>query len=146
MFGAKSGGLTGKKALAIIFLVVGIMLMFFIISQGTSVYKTSREDSDRQGLSSLQCVGFLYTVSGIAATAEELQFTFRNEMSSTEDVHNLTVSGYDSKSQTFPVSILAGSSMAVRVPVKVIDNFTVYPDSCSVFPAACNTDGECSYH
>ncbi len=141
----KTGGLTGKKAIALIFLVIGITLMFFIISQGTGVYRASRESSDRQGLSSLQCVGYLYTISEITGSDGEIQFTFRNQLSSTEDVHNLTVSSSGSK-WSGKVSIPIGSSLAVRVPVRAGGNFTVYPDSCEVFPARCSLEGECAYH
>lgn len=141
----KIGALTGKKAIGIIFLIVGIMLMFFIISQSTGIYKTSRESSDRQGRVSLQCVGYLYSISGVVISDGELQFSFRNELGSTEDVHNLTVADSSGREQGFSVSIPAGSSYSVRVPVAVADNFSVYPDSCNVFPARCSLEGECTY-
>ncbi|MBI2550039.1 hypothetical protein HYV83_02560 [Candidatus Woesearchaeota archaeon] len=78
LLSAKRGALTGKKAVALILLVVGVMLMFFIISQGVSIYKSSREGTDER-TGAARCVGYLYTISGITATDEELQFTFRNE-------------------------------------------------------------------
>ena len=145
LLSAKRGALTGKKAVALILLVVGIMLMFFIISQGVSIYKSSREGTDERS-GAARCVGYLYTISGITATDEELQFTFRNEVSSIEDIHNLTIADSVLKKQSFAVSIPVGSSMAVRVPVKVDGNFSVYPDDCSIFPAKCSLDGECAYH
>ena len=145
LLSAKRGALTGKKAVALILLVVGVMLMFFIISQGVSIYKNSRDGTDlRIGVT--RCVGYIYTISGITATDEELQFTFRNEVSSIEDVSNLTIVGSGPERQSFAVSIPVGSSMAVRVPVKVDGNFSVYPDDCSIFPARCSLDGECAYH
>ena len=142
---SKKGELSGKKAIALIFLVIGIMLMFFIISQGTSVYKTSRGSTDKQGIRGLQCVGFLYAISGITGTQDELQFTFRNEMGSTEDVHNLTVGDSAGNRQVFPVNISIGYSFSLRVPVRVEENFSVFPDACHVFPASCNLQGECTY-
>ncbi|MBI3037274.1 hypothetical protein HYY73_06030 [Candidatus Woesearchaeota archaeon] len=145
LLSAKRGALTGKKAVALILLVVGVMLMFFIISQGVGIYKSSREGTDARN-DAARCVGFLYTISGITATDEELQFTFRNEISSTEDIHNLTIADSVSKKQSFAVSIPVGASMAVRVPVKVDGDFTVYPDDCYVFPAKCDVEGECAYH
>ena len=149
MLHCKKGALTGKKAVAIILLIVGVMLMFFIISQGVGIYKSSREASDRQGLSSVQCFGFLYTVKGITATDEELQFEFRNELSSTEEVHNLTIMGAGTDEgqsrKTVDMSIPIGSSLAVRVPVRVEDNFTVYPDNCLLYPMRCTLEGECAY-
>lgn len=145
LLSAKKGALTGKKAVALILLVIGIMLMFFIISQGVSIYKSSREGTDLR-IDAARCVGYIYTISGITATDEELQFTFRNEISSTEDVSNLTIADSSLRKQSFAVNIPAGSSMAVRVPVKVDYNFTVYPDSCNIFPARCNVEGECAYH
>ena len=145
LLSAKRGALTGKKAVALIFLAVGIMLMFFIISQGANIYKSSRESTDLR-VEAVRCVGYIYKISGITASDEELQFTFRNEVSSTEDVRNLTIADSGLRKQSFAVNIPAGSSMAVRVPVKVDGNFTVYPDSCSIFPAKCNLEGECAYH
>ncbi len=145
MITGKVGGLSGKKAIALIFLVVGIMLMFFIISQGTSLYKSSRESTDRTGVPGVQCVGYFYTISEITATQDELQFTFRNERASTEDVRNITVAGLEGKKQSFDVNILPGQSLSLRVPATIVDNFSVYPASCSVFPARCNLAGECTY-
>ncbi|MBI2580274.1 hypothetical protein HYV85_00520 [Candidatus Woesearchaeota archaeon] len=149
MMHCKKGVLTGKKAVAIILLIVGVMLMFFIISQGIGIYKDSREASDRQGLSSVQCFGFLYTVKGITATDEELQFEFRNELSSTEEVHNLTImgagTGAGQSRSSVDVSIPTGSSLAIRAPVRVEDNFTVYPDNCQLYPLRCSLEGKCSY-
>ena len=141
----KKGVLTGQKAIGIIFLIVGVMLMFFIISQGVGLYTASKSASDRQGMSSLQCFGFIYTVKGITATDEELQFEFRNEMSSTEDVHNLTIIGAGQSRSAVDVSIPIGSSLAVRVPVRVEDNFTVYADNCELYPLMCTLEGECAY-
>ena len=145
MFNGKSGALSGKKVIAIIFFIVGIMLLLFIISQAVNIVKVNRDSSDRGGFPSVHCVGYLYTVKGITATGDELQFDFRNEQSSTEEVHNLTVVGSDKKKQAFQISILPGSSMAVRVPVIVEDNFSVYPDNCEVFPARCSVEGGCTY-
>ena len=149
MLHCKKGVLTGKKAVAIILLIVGAMLIFFIISQGIGIYKSSRESSDRQGLSSVQCFGFLYSVRDITATEEELQFEFRNELSSTEEVHNLTIMGAGTDEgqsrKTVDMSIPIGSSLAVRVPVRVEDNFTVYPDNCLLYPMRCTLEGECAY-
>ena len=153
MMHCKKGVLTGKKAVAIILLIAGVMLMFFIVSQGITIYSTSREETDKTGLSSVQCFGFLYSIRGITATEEELQFEFRNELSSTEDVHNLTVAaaiagagtGSSQGKETVDVSIPMGSSMAIRVPVRVVDNFTVYPDNCQLYPMRCTLEGECSY-
>lgn len=149
MMHCKKGVLTGKKAVAIILLIVGAMLMFFIISQGIGIYKGSRESSDRQGLSSVQCFGFLYSVREIIATEEELQFEFRNEISSTEEVHNLTImgtgAGAGQSRSTVGIGIPIGSSLAVRVPVRVEDNFTVYPDNCQLYPMRCTLEGECAY-
>ncbi|MBI2141109.1 hypothetical protein HYU16_01660 [Candidatus Woesearchaeota archaeon] len=149
MMRCKKGLLSGKKAVAIILLIVGVMLMFFIISQGIGIYRSSREASDSQGLSSVQCFGFLYTVKGITATDEELQFEFRNELSSTEEVHNLTIMGagegaVQSRS-TVDVGIPIGSSLSVRVPVRVEDNFVVYPDNCQLYPLRCTLEGQCAY-
>lgn len=142
----KRGALSGPKVIGIIMMVVGIMLLLFIVSQGMKIFKDSRDSSDSRGGPSVHCVGFLYTISGITATGDELQFNFLNERSSSEDVHNLTVVSSNSlKKQTFQLSIPAGSSLAVRVPVAVQDNFTVYPDNCQVFPARCSIDGECTY-
>ena len=150
MMHCKKGVLTGKKAVAIILLIVGVMLMFFIISHGIGIYKGSREASDRQGLSSVKCFGFLYTVKGITATDDELQFEFRNLVSSTEEVHNLTIAGSGQgagqSKKTVDVSIPVASSMAVRVPVRVDDNFTVYPDNCQLYPMRWTLEGECAYH
>ncbi len=151
MMYCKKGVLTGKKAVAIILLIVGAMLMFFIISQGIGTYKGSREATDKIGLSSVQCFGFLYSVNGITATDEELQFEFRNEMSSTEEVHNLTIIGgagvgAGQSMRTVDIGIPIGSSLAVRVPVRVEDNFTVYPDNCQLYPMRCTLEGECAYH
>lgn len=145
MFKGKSGALSGKKVIGIIFLVVGLMLLMFIISQAVNIVKVNRDSSDRRGFPSVHCVGYLYSVKGITATDDELQFDFRNEQSSTEDVRNLTVVGSDLKRQTFQISIPVGSSMAVRVPVRVEDNFSVYPDNCEVFPARCSVEGSCTY-
>ena len=142
----KRGALSGQKVIGIIFLVVGVMLMLFIISQGVKIVKESRDSSNSKGQPSVHCVGYLYTVSGITSTAEELQFDFRNEGSSSEDVHNLTVIDGNRNKQAFQISIPVGSSLAVRVPAKVQDNFSVYPDNCQVFPARCNLDGRCAYH
>lgn len=146
--GAKGGALTGKKAIGIILLIVGVMLMFFIISQGTTLLKSSKQYSDERGLASVQCVGYLYSISGITASADELQFDFRNELSSTEDVHNLTVAGSGGSMWFGEVSIPSSQSMAVRVPVRVEagDNFSVYPDNCNIYPARCSLGGECAYH
>lgn len=142
----KGGVLTGKKAVSIILLIVGVMLMFFIISQGVSIYKSSREGSDDRS-SALSCVGYLYTISSVTATEDELQFEFKNEVSSSEDVHNLTIIGEGQQSsRTVEVSIPSGRSLAVRVPVSVRDNFTVFPDNCKIYAARCNLDGECAYH
>lgn len=148
LLSAKRGALTGKKAVALILFAVGVMLMFFIISQGASIYKSSREGTDARN-DAARCVAYLYKISGITATDEELQFMFSNDVSSTEDVHNLTIVAMaDSglREQSFAVNIPVGSEMAVRVPVKVDGNFTVYPDSCSIFPAKCSVEGECAYH
>ncbi len=142
----KKGALSGEKVVGIILLVVGIMLLLFIISQAVKITKESRDSSDSRGQPSVRCVGYLYTVSGITATSDELQFEFRNEQSSSEDVHNLTVIDGNRNKQTFQISIPAGSSLAVRVPARVQDNFTVYPDNCGVFPARCSLDGKCAYH
>ncbi|MBI2142812.1 hypothetical protein HYU20_00530 [Candidatus Woesearchaeota archaeon] len=145
MFNGRKGALSGKKVIGIIFLVVGLMLLMFIISQAVNIVKVNRDSSNRGGFSSVHCVGFLYTVKGITATGDELQFEFRNEQSSTEEVHNLTVIGADKKKQAFQISVPVGSSMAVRVPVMVEDNFSVYPDNCEVFPARCSVEGICAY-
>ncbi len=142
----KRGVLSGEKVVGIILLVVGIMLLLFIISQAVKITKDSRDSSNSKGQPSVHCVGYLYTVSGITATSEELQFDFSNERSSSEDVHNLTVIDGNRNKQTFQISIPVGSSLAVRVPVKVDVNFSVYPDNCGVFPARCSLDGKCAYH
>jgi len=141
----KMGAFTGKKAIALIFLVMGVLLMLFIISQGMSLFHTSREDSSKKVSSSL-CVGFIYSISGITATDQELQFNFMNEMSSTEVVHNITIIDEAQKSQTFQVSIPIGTSTGLRVPVKVADKFTVYPDGCGIFPATCSVKEGCKYY
>ncbi len=142
----KRGALSGPKVIGIIMMVVGIMLLLFIVSQGMKIFKDSRDSSNSKGVPSAHCVGFLYTISGITATSDELQFNFVNDESSSEDVHNLTVvSGSSLKKQAFQLSIPVGSSLAVRVPVSEQDNFTVYPDNCYVFPARCSVDGECTY-
>ncbi len=142
----KKGALSGQKVIGIILFVVGVMLLLFIISQGVKIVKDSRDSSNSKGVSSAHCVGYLYTVKGITANDEELQFDFINEPSSSEDVHNLTVIDGNRNRQAFQVSIPAGSSLSVRVPVRVDGNFSVYPDNCGVFPARCSvTSGECSY-
>lgn len=141
----KRGALSGKKVIGIILFVVGVMLLLFIISQAVRIVKDSRDASDSKGEPSVHCVGYLYTIGGITATGEELQFNFANEQSSSEDVHNLTVIDSNRNRQTFQISIPAGSSMAVRVPVRVQGNFSVYPDNCGVFPARCSLEGECAY-
>lgn len=145
MFNGRSGALSGRKVIGIIFLVIGLMLLMFIISQAVDIFKANRDSSDRRGFPSVHCVGYLYTVGGITATSDELQFDFRNEQSSTEEVHNLTVIGSNQKRQTFQIDIPVGSSKAVRVPVTVEGNFSVYPDNCEVFPARCSVEGPCAY-
>src|SRR3989338_6758320 len=141
----RRGGLTGKKAIGLIFLVIGVMLMFFIVSQGTTIYRESREGADQKGLSSVRCVSFIYTISDITPAGDELQFEFSNEISSTEDVHNLTVASPGS-TWTGSVSIPVGTSQSLRVPVRAASNFTVYPDNCALFPALCSIGGDCTHH
>ena len=143
---SKKGALSGKKAVGLILLIVGVLLMFFIISQGTSIYRDSRDSTDEQGLSSVKCVGYVYSIGKITSSSEELQFELRSEHSSTEDISNITVVDESGVSRTFEVAISPGSARSIRVPVTVQGNFSVYPDSCKIYPAICSVDGECTYH
>jgi hypothetical protein len=146
MINDKQGVLSGKKAIGIILLVVGIMLTFFIVSQGLNVYNNSRQVTDDRGTINLQCVGYLFTISEVFSDGgEEIQFKYENSASSTENVNNITVAAIGEISQTFDIPIYIGDSLAVRVPISVIDNFTVYPDNCNVIKANCNVQGECAY-
>lgn len=140
----KRGEITGKKVIGIIFLITGVMLMFFIISQSIGIYSRSRAESDN-GSFGAQCVGFIYTITGITATGEELQFEFRNGMSSTEDVHNLTITAEGQEGQAFQLRVPIGTSIGVRVPARVADKFSVYPDGCGMFPAKCTLKEGCTY-
>lgn len=143
---SKGGALSGKKAVGLILLIVGVLLMFFIISQGISIYKSSRESSDEQGLAGVKCVGYVYSIGKITSTSDELQFELRSEHSSTEDISNITVVDERGTSRTFDVAITPGVARSIRVPVAVQGNFSVYPDSCGIYPAICSIDGECTYH
>ena len=143
----RKGAFTGAKAIALVLLAGGIMLMAFIVVHGSGIYKREKAASDKQGLSSVACVGFLYTLKNIHAKADALEFDFKNEISSTEDVHNLTVTSENKSSKTVAIYILAGSSASVSVPLAVESNFTLYPDNCQIYPARCKiSSGECSYH
>ncbi len=144
MSNGKVGALTGKKAISLILLVVGIMLMFFIISQSINLFKVSKDGSDMDVKPSIKCVGYLYRVSNVIAGSEELQFEMENEKSSSEDIHNITVTGYDQHRQTFALDLPVGFTRGVNVPVKVVDNFTLYPDSCSIYAMTCSADGGCA--
>ena len=140
----RKGAFTGAKAIALVLLAAGIMLMAFIVVHSTGIYKRGRAAEERQGLASVRCVGFLYTVKNMHATAAALEFELKNEISSTEDVHNLTVTS-ESQSRHVAVFIPIGSSAAVRVPLAVRTNFTLYPDNCQIYPARCKISGECAY-
>ena len=142
----RKGAFTGAKAIALVLLIVGVMLMGFIVMQGAGIYKREKAAEQKQGLASVQCVGFLYTVKNIQATVGTLEFEFRNEISSTEDVHHLTIKGESQNSQTVAVYVPVGSSEAVSVPIAVQKNFTVYPDNCQIYAAKCTVGGGCAYY
>ena len=142
----RKGAFTGAKAIALVLLAAGLMLMAFIVMHGTGIYKSSRAAEEKQGLSSVQCVGFLYTISDIKAAPDSLEFELKNEISSTDDIHNLTILVGNQSKQTVTVNILVGSSATVSVPLSVRSNFTLYPDNCQIYPARCRISGDCAYH
>ncbi len=141
----RKGAFTGAKAISIMLLIGGVMLMAFIVIQGGSIYKQGKAAEQHQGLASVQCVGFLYSVKNIHATAGAIEFEFRNEISSTEDVHNITVESERQASQTVAVYVPAGFSEPVMVPIAVEKNFTLYPDNCRIYAAMCTVGGGCTY-
>ena len=141
----RKGAFTGAKAIALMLIVAGILLMAFIVIQGAGIYKRGKAAEQHQGLASIKCVGFLYSIKNIQATASTLEFEFRNEISSTEDVHNVTVEAESQASETVAVYVPVGFSESVSVPIAVQKNFTVYPDNCRIYPARCAVGGGCAY-
>ena len=142
----RKGAFTGAKAIGLLLLAVGMMLMAFIVMHGTGIYKRGRAAEEKQGLSSVQCVGFLYEVTNIRAAPGSLEFELKNEFSSTDDIHNLTITSESQSSQAVTVFIPIGSSTVVSVPLSVRSNFTLYPDNCQIYPARCSiSSGDCTY-
>ena len=121
--------------------------MAFIVVNGSGIYKHGKATSDKQGLSSVVCVGYVYNVKNIQASSGALEFVFRNEISSTEDVHNITITGESQDIHVIPIYIPPGSSETVSIPAALQGNFTVYPDNCGIYAAKCRAGGgECAYH
>ena len=142
----RKGAFTGAKAIGLVILAAGLMLMAFIVVHSTGIYKSGRAAEEKQGLSSVQCVGFLYAVTNIRTTPVSLEFELKNEISSTDDIHNLTITGESQSSQAVTVFIPVGSSATVSVPLPVRSNFTLYPDNCQIYPARCRvSSGDCTY-
>lgn len=141
----RRGAFTAAKAIALMLLVAGMLLMSFIVFHGVNIYQQSKSTSDSQGLSSVECVGFLFTISDISSTANSVAFVFKNEISSSDDVHNVTVAAGQER-QTVVVFTPPGTSAQVNVQLPVHGNFTVFPDNCGIYPARCKIGGDCAYH
>ena len=139
----KRGGAAGAKVISLVLLAVGLMLVVVIAIHTSGIYSLSKDTGKEQGLSSVRCVGFLYDISNIRSTAGRVEFEFINKISSTEDVHNVTVLVGSSTWQTMIIYIPIGTSAIVSAPVKVLDEFIVYPDNCQIYPALCSLSGSC---
>jgi hypothetical protein len=138
----KSGASIGIKVMNLILLVTGILIMIFIVVQGCNIFQESKQGSDRQ-VSGSQCFGYIYSVREIAITPDLLKFRFINDITSTEDVHNITVMDSSGEKHSVVLFIPMGSDSEVAFPLNSGANFSIYPDNCQVFAEKC-TAGGCS--
>lgn len=125
---------TAQKALAIFFLVFGVGLAIFILTQGISLFTASSGYVKSTGAPSVDCIKYFYEVGAIAYNAGELSFTIRN-LDYSMDMASITVES-DSP-QVLPLQLPAGSSQQVRLAAQLSTNFSVYPSGCSVYKLIC---------
>jgi len=134
---------TGNKAIALFFLVFGIFLAIFIVTQGLDIYQNSKGFVNEQEPASIECDAFFYEITGITYELDELSMSVEN-LRYGKDILNLTVIGNDRK--FLPILLPVGTTQQLRVGLDVGTNFTVYPGNCAIFQTTCILEtGECTY-
>ncbi|MAG16139.1 hypothetical protein CMO88_03695 [Candidatus Woesearchaeota archaeon] len=132
---------TTKKALAIFFLVFGIGLSVFILTQGIDLFRGSKGYVTDTATPSVDCIKFFYEIDKISYESGELAFTIKN-LDYSEDFSNITVKG--ESSQTLPLIVPKGTSQQISVGADLTTNFSFYPAGCQVYKTTCMLTGECS--
>lgn len=132
---------TAKRALAIFFLIFGIGLAVFILTQGIDIYSNSKGYASETTEPSIECIKYFYEIESISYDSGELSFTLKN-LDYSKDFANITIEGRTS--QTLPLNLPRGTSQQVRVAADLTDSFRFYPDGCAVYKTTCTLAGECS--
>ena len=131
----------GNKALAIFFLVFGIGLVIFILTQGINIYKGSTGYVEETTQPSVDCIKYFYEIDGINYDDPELSFTVKN-LAYSQDFNNVTVVGLSS--QQMELFLPNGASQEIRVVIDLNESFDFYPEDCRVYKTTCTLSGECS--
>ncbi|MBI3051863.1 hypothetical protein HYY74_05395 [Candidatus Woesearchaeota archaeon] len=131
------------KAITIFLFLVTFMIAGYIFTQGVKIYKGGRLAAESQTQPAIDCIGYVYGVSGIKQQ-DGLAFRFENRQYSDKDVSKVTVRTDINQTAAFERPVPRGSSADITTELKAQINFTVYPDACAVYAKTCFLDGrEC---
>ncbi len=127
-------------------LAMTIILGIYIFTQGLSSYQSTRESTEEVWNPSIDCTRYIYSISDISYSDSLLSFRFENLDFSGHEISNITVSS-DRNNTINMVKILArGTYTKIQLSqFELKDNFTIYPDGCSVFRKTCRlSTGQCT--
>jgi hypothetical protein len=137
---ADSGDI-GRKTLVIFLVLLAIIFLAFIFTNGIGSYNQSK-DSAEEGMGSAEgCFRQLYTVDSLNYDGSSLTFQFNHlAYSDAEDIPYITI--VTDKVSTINVSpIPRGMSKNIKVEnVNLGSNFSVYAGECSSYRIFCDME------
>lgn len=121
------------------------VLGIYILTQSLSQYAHSTEYADAQSNRSIDCVGYIYSVSQVSYEGGRLSLDFRNEAYSNSEVNTITVITDSNQSREFSQQTPPGADFMINAQgIDIAENFTIYPDNCAIYAKTCYLDsGEC---
>jgi hypothetical protein len=136
-----AGSDLGRKGIAIFLVVLALLLLLYIYSNGISAFQKSKSSTEKGIGSAADCVGEVFRISQISYNENTLRFKISYEpYSSVDEINTITVAALSS--QTLNISpMLRSMSKDINIEnFPVSSNFTVYADSCTAYKLVCNME------
>ncbi|MCP3681922.1 MAG: hypothetical protein GY861_04455 [bacterium] len=128
----------GKKIIMIFFLIVALSIACYIGVKSAGTYNDTKNYSVSHLKSSVECVGYIFKLSGIEYDDGSLSFTLENQPHSSHTLNALIINATNVQKVELGNFVPSAKKSIVVEDIQVDDTFTVYHDGCPGFTKQCS--------
>ena len=129
---------TSTKAVMVFLVGFFVISASFVIIWGVNIYKDTTSFSNKTSSEEINCVGYVYEISGMQYYDSTLFLEVNNEQYSNKKIDTITVI-VGNQSVQAAANIDQGMSQTVSFQdIFIDDEFFIYPDDCKDFTVKCS--------